>query len=102
MDYQQWMSKARSTIERLEPGTVFEVKSLFPPYEWDALEPGGKRLLAGIFQTSSNETMSAESKSSNEEKTTIPVTKKSSATSTETRKHRALLAAKALKAKGNP
>lgn len=49
MDYQQWMSKARSTIERLEPGTVFEVKSLFPPYEWDALEPGGKKAFGRYF-----------------------------------------------------
>ena len=40
MDYQQWLAKALGEIEKLEPGAIFEVKSLFFPYEWEKLERG--------------------------------------------------------------
>ena len=49
MDYQQWLAKALGEIEKLEPGAIFEVKSLFFPYEWDHLERKDKTAFGRYF-----------------------------------------------------
>lgn len=42
MDYQVLLAKALLEITRLESGTIFEVKDLFPPHEWKKLTHGNK------------------------------------------------------------
>lgn len=41
MDYELWMERAKSAIEReVRVGKKFEVKDLFPGHEWTALSKG--------------------------------------------------------------
>lgn len=43
MDYEALLSRAKDYIENeVEPGTIFEAKSLFEGVEWDALAKGDR------------------------------------------------------------
>lgn len=43
MDYELWMERAQKAIEaEIQVGKKFEVKHLFPGYEWEALSKGDR------------------------------------------------------------
>lgn len=52
MDYEQWMERAKEVIEtELQEGVKFEVKSLFPGHEWDALRKGERSSFGRYFSS---------------------------------------------------
>lgn len=52
MDYDIWMNKVLINIGKLEKGTKFVVKDLFPGVEWNTLKPGEKSHLGRLFKKS--------------------------------------------------
>ena len=51
MDYEKWMKKSMKIINSLDPGSVFEVKSLFTGIEWNQLNPGEKKSFGRYFSS---------------------------------------------------
>ena len=50
MDYKKWIEEAKNVINtELEKGKSFELKSLFPEYEWGTLSAGEKRAFGRYF-----------------------------------------------------
>ncbi len=50
MDYEKWIKKANTIIEtKVEYNKPFELKSLFPEYEWNMLSRGEKCTLGRLF-----------------------------------------------------
>lgn len=50
MDYKKWIEEAKNIINtKLEKGKSFELKSLFPEYEWGTLSAGEKRAFGRYF-----------------------------------------------------
>lgn len=50
MDYEKWIKKANSIIEsKIEYNRPFELKSLFPEYEWNRLSKGERSALGRFF-----------------------------------------------------
>ena len=50
MDDKALMVEAMITIENLEIGRIFTVKSLFPGHRWEELTAGECRAFGGIFK----------------------------------------------------
>ena len=74
MDYQVLLAKALLEITRLESGTIFEVKDLFPPHEWKSYRVETKLDSGSIFLESIRKVEFLVSKNSKEEKTITPDT----------------------------
>ncbi len=56
MDYEKMMAKATKTIEtKIAPNEKFEVKSLFPDYEWERLSKGDRVSFGRYFSTAVND-----------------------------------------------
>ncbi|MBQ8324075.1 MAG: DUF1413 domain-containing protein [Clostridia bacterium] len=50
MNVELWLNRARLRIESsLKDGTMFELKSLFPPHEWEELSKGERIALGRCF-----------------------------------------------------
>lgn len=50
MDYEQWLQKAKETIDRqISPEEKFEVKELFPGHEWNTLSRGERTGFGSYF-----------------------------------------------------
>lgn len=56
MDYEQWLQRAKHTIENeIQPEKKFELKSLFPGHEWEALARGERTGFGSYFSTAVDE-----------------------------------------------
>lgn len=56
VDYEQWLQRAKHTLENeIQPGKKFEVKSLFPGHEWEALSRGERTGFGSYFSTAVDE-----------------------------------------------
>lgn len=50
MDYDAWLAKAKNVIiTKVETGKKFELKGLFPDYEWESLSKGDRSTLGKHF-----------------------------------------------------
>ena len=50
MDYEQWLQKAKETIDRqISPEEKFEVKELFPGHEWNTISRGERTGFGSYF-----------------------------------------------------